>query len=72
MVERGETPVPQPDTEASYYPRRTPADSEPDPGKSISEQSTRSGYAIRTVTRRSSDCTATYSISLKRFNDDKH
>jgi methionyl-tRNA formyltransferase len=38
MIRRGEGPVPQPDVEPTYYPRRSPADSELDPGKSIAEQ----------------------------------
>lgn len=38
MVERGESPQPQANEEASYYPRRTPADSELDPNISIAEQ----------------------------------
>lgn len=38
MVEKGDAPRPQPDEEASYYPRRTPRDSELDPRLSIAEQ----------------------------------
>jgi methionyl-tRNA formyltransferase len=38
MVQRGETPSPQPETAASYYPRRAPADSELDPERSLVEQ----------------------------------
>ncbi|MEI4233356.1 hypothetical protein V8324_10645, partial [Roseovarius sp. D22-M7] len=38
MVEKGETPCPQSDEAATYYPRRTPGDSELDPGLSIAEQ----------------------------------
>jgi methionyl-tRNA formyltransferase len=38
MIARGERPTPQPDVEPSYYRRRTPADSEIDPAKSIAEQ----------------------------------
>lgn len=37
MVERGLRPTPQPDSQATYYRRRTPADSELDPNKSIAE-----------------------------------
>lgn len=37
MVERGLTPTPQPDSKATYYRRRTPADSELDPSQSISD-----------------------------------
>lgn len=35
MIESGEAPVPQADIEATYYPRRTPDDSEVDPDKSL-------------------------------------
>jgi len=38
MIGRGEQPVPQPDIEPTHCPRRTPADSELDPRKSIAEQ----------------------------------
>jgi methionyl-tRNA formyltransferase len=38
MVREGEEPTPQSEETASYYPRRTPADSEINPEKSISEQ----------------------------------
>lgn len=38
MIGRGEQPEPQPGIEPTYYPRRTPADSELDPAKSIAEQ----------------------------------
>ena len=38
MVENGDAPHPQPDEEATYYPRRTPRDSELDPSLSIAEQ----------------------------------
>jgi methionyl-tRNA formyltransferase len=38
MVENNDAPQPQPDEEATYYPRRTPRDSELDPGLSIAEQ----------------------------------
>ncbi|MCD1636358.1 UDP-glucuronic acid dehydrogenase [Martelella mediterranea] len=38
MVENGDAPHPQPDDEATYYPRRTPRDSELDPSLSIAEQ----------------------------------
>jgi len=38
MVERGEKPRRQPETAASYYSRRTPADSELDPERSFVEQ----------------------------------
>lgn len=38
MVENGDEPHPQPDEEATYYPRRTPQDSELDPSLSIAEQ----------------------------------
>ena len=38
MVERGENPAPQPRGIDSYYPRRTPADSEIDADRSIAEQ----------------------------------
>lgn len=74
MVERGETPGPQPNTEASYYPRRTPADSEVDPGKSISEQFDK----IRVCDPNRYPAFFrlhghVYSISLKKVqSDDKH
>lgn len=38
MVESDKSPHPQPDEEATYYPRRTPAHSELDPDLSIAEQ----------------------------------
>jgi methionyl-tRNA formyltransferase len=38
MVENNDAPQPQPDEEATYYPRRTPRDSELDPNLSIAEQ----------------------------------
>lgn len=38
MVEMGELPNPQSTDSASYYPRRTPADSELDPDASIAKQ----------------------------------
>ena len=38
MVENGDTPKPQPDAEATYYPRRTPRDSKLDPSLTIAEQ----------------------------------
>lgn len=38
MVENGDVPRPQPDEEATYYPRRTPEDSELDPHLSIADQ----------------------------------
>lgn len=38
MVENGDAPHPQPAEEATYYPRRTPRDSELDPSLSIAEQ----------------------------------
>lgn len=38
MVEKGDAPHPQPGEEATYYPRRTPRDSELDPSQSIAEQ----------------------------------
>ena len=38
MVENGDAPHPQPDEEATYYPRRTPWDSELNPNLSIAEQ----------------------------------
>jgi methionyl-tRNA formyltransferase len=38
MVENGDAPHPQPDEEATYYPRRTPRESELDPRLSIAEQ----------------------------------
>ncbi|MCL1630049.1 MULTISPECIES: formyltransferase family protein [Roseinatronobacter] len=38
MVENSDAPHPQPDEEATYYPRRTPRDSKLDPSLSIAEQ----------------------------------
>lgn len=38
MVENGEAPVVQNDEDASYWPKRTPADSEIDPNQSIAAQ----------------------------------
>ena len=35
MIESGEAQVPQADIEATYYPKRTPDDSEVDPDKSL-------------------------------------
>lgn len=37
MIANGDSPIVQDSTGASYYPRRTPADSEIDPDKSIAE-----------------------------------
>ena len=38
MVEKGHQPHPQPDEEATYFPRRTPDDSRIDPYRSIADQ----------------------------------
>lgn len=38
MIENGEMPSPQPDREATYWPRRRPSDSELDPNASIASQ----------------------------------
>lgn len=38
MIENGDAPRPQPDEEATYYPRRTPRDSKLDPNLTIAEQ----------------------------------
>lgn len=38
MVENGDAPYPQPDEEVTYYPRRTPRESELDPHLSIADQ----------------------------------